>query len=200
MKQYKFKDVPKHKWEEGQIKEHAYHKWEFQEGFNHHAKYYQGYFDHLKIDKDLEGKSVLEIGPANYPLLGYCHNLGGCYVIEPMDSPHLDRICEEKEITIIKEIAETAIFPEVDEIWLCNVLQHVINPNTIIEKCKQSANIIRYFEPIRTLIDPMHHWAFDLEYFISHFDKTSYYPKNMDELYFHKWECAYGIWRKTKQS
>jgi len=102
----------------------------------------------------------------------------------------------QRDIQIINDLAEDADFPMVDEVWLCNVLQHVVNPDVIINKCKKAADVIRFFEPIDTGIDPMHHWSFNIDYFKNHFGDATLYPQNMDEPVFHKWRNAYGIWRK----
>lgn len=189
-------NVDREKWEQGQIQEKAYHTFGLLDGYEHHRRFYEGYFQYLQIDKNINDRKILEIGPANFPLLGYCMGTKNCTVIEPMESDFLKFICELKEITIIQEIAEESFMPESDEIWLCNVLQHVINPDVIINRCKEHAQIIRFFEPINTALDVMHHWSFGIDYFKEHFGEAKLYPRNMDEPYFHKWENAYGIYIK----
>ena len=188
--------IERSKWEEGQRLEKEYHDYGLLPGYEHHRKFYAGYFEYLGIDKDVNGKRILEIGPANFPLLGYCSSTEKCSVLEPMESEFLDFICELKEINVIHELAEEVELPEVDEVWLCNVLQHVRDPNIIIDKCKEASDIIRFFEPIDTDIDPMHHWIFTIDYFKEKFGEATLYHQNMEEPYFHKWRCAYGIWKK----
>ena len=192
-------NVNRYKWEEGQRLEKEYHdlqNYELLSGYEHHRKFYAGYFEYLGIDKNVNGRKILEIGPANFPLLGYCSLTEKCSVLEPMESEFLDFICELKGVNIIYELAEEIEFPKVDEIWLCNVLQHVINPDVIIGKCKEAADIVRFFEPIDTGIDLMHHWTLTLDYFKEKFGEATLYPENSEEPDFHKWRCAYGVWTK----
>ncbi len=196
----KIKRVSYHKWKKGQKLEKEYHDTHnsnFNDGWILHKNFYRQYFKYLEIDKDLKYKSILEIGPANFPMLGYCKNLGGCYVIEPIVSEYLNKICFSRNIKILTTAAEYLKFPEVDEIWLCNVLQHVINPDLIILKSKESAKVIRFFEPVNSIIDSMHHWTFDLDYFKNYFgDCVKHYKNHPKAVYSHKHECAYGFWSK----
>jgi len=191
------------KWKSGQKLEKEYHNnsdCSFMEGWTHYSETFKQYCKFLKINsKDLEKKSILEIGPAIYPMLGYCHNSGDCYVIEPTYSQYLKRICSLERIKIFNEPAEYVTFPKVDEVWIFNVLQHVISPETIIYKSKKAAKVIRFFEPINTTIDDMHHWTFDAEFFARHFglDIVKHYGENKKAKNFHAHECAYGVWRDS---
>lgn len=188
--------VVKETWERAQIKEQKLNTpIDFEIGDNHFKKVYGYYFDFLELDFDLQGRSIIEIGPANFPALRYCNNIGASYIIEPTVTQHLKDCVEGRKISIIGLPAEEVNFPMVDEIWLFNILQHTINPDLIIEKCKKSAKAIRFFEPIEAGIDECHLHEFTLGYFRSHFgDWVYHYPAQRKNENFHQNQCAYGVY------
>lgn len=182
-------------WQQAQEMERQFHTMPFKQGYEVYRESYRQYFQYLNIDPDLNGKSIIEIGPADYPALEFCTNYSKSYVIEPMPSSHLANLIKNKPIELIKQKAEDYIFPECDEVWLFNVLQHVQNSERIINKAKQTAKIIRFFEPINYPKDKMHLHIFKLIYFRRFFgDCVKHYPKTNNVKNFHTWECAYGIY------
>lgn len=184
--------VSKETWQAAQIEERKFHTEGFHEGREHYGLSYDQYFKYLGIDKDLQGKNIVEIGPADFPALAYCKNLGEkSLVIEPMPSENL----KLSGLNIITDLAEDAIY-EADEVWLMNVLQHVIDPNLIVERAKKQSKVIRYFEPINYGIDVCHPWNLIKEMFEDWFGEVNYYPANPEAFRFHTWECVYGVWRK----
>lgn len=191
-------------WQEAQRGEKMYHdQYSFERGYAMYANSYSVYFKYLSIDKDLNSKSILEIGCAHYPALTYCERYNPSFIIEPMDSKILNGLIVDKLITLIKKPAEILTeFPKVDEVWIMNVLQHVINPDIVIEKAKACADLVRFFEPIETEISSVHLHTFDLNYFKKHFGDgvVKYYaPKEYNGADFHEHQCAYGVWLKKTE-
>ena len=189
--------IDKERWLIAQKGERKYHNRSMEDGL---SVYGHGYCDQLfkYVDVDYEnlgGRSILEIGPADFPALYFCDNFKG-YVIEPMDSPILNALSAQKKIVVIKGLAEEVQFPFVDEIWLFNVLTHVMNSDIIIDKAKGYSNTIRFFEPINTEISIDHPLKFNIDYYISKFGNcVKYYPANHNITNFHEHECVYGIYK-----
>ena len=179
------------RWLQAQEAERGYHKEDFDTGRAHYADSYRQYFSH--VGKPGNPTVIVEIGPADFPALAYVEHLQGSLIIEPMPSDYLKRF----NIPIITEPAETAIY-EADEVWLFNVLQHVINPGEIVERAKKQAKMIRFFEPINTAINDAHPWSLTMGMFKEWFgDCVVYYPANPGAVNFHTAECAYGVWHRV---
>ena len=189
--------ISKDKWQIGQIKERQHHIFSHEEGKKHYDNAYKHYFRYVGLDRDLDGKSVIEVGSADFPALGYCENYAMGYVVEPMPSEILEDICKEKNLVLIKSCAEDYGFPPVDEVWFFNVLQHVLDPDVIIEKAKEAADVIRFFEPIEAGTDQCHHHEFTMDYFRGHFGGcVKYFEPNQGIKGFHTWQNSYGKWTK----
>ena len=187
------------RWMEAQNDERTHHHHPFNESAIHYKNTYKYYFSYVKGSFDLENRSVLEIGPAKVPGLYFCKNYSHSYIIEPLTFAETEEQFKDRsDITFIRDPAETCAFPDIDEVWLFNVLQHVINPNLIIERCKQHAKIIRFFEPIDTSCDIAHPHTFNIEFFENHFGKncTARYIAPPDVSGFHQHTCAYGVYNK----
>lgn len=189
--------IERSKWELGQIEERRHHIFDEIEGRKHYKNSYRNYFHYLQINPDLQEKDIIEIGPADFSALDYCHNHGNCYIIEPMPSSLLRNTCDKAGFTLLTKPAEEIDFPKVDEVWLMNVLQHVLDPNIIIDKAKKASKIIRFFEPIEAGKDKAHHHEFTMGFFIGHFgDCVQYYEAGQGIHDFHTHQCSYGIWIK----
>ena len=144
----------------------------------------------------MKGKSIIEVGPADYPALEYCWNYSTSYIIEPLPGNVLVNLIRRRPIELIAQKAESVEFPKCDEVWLFNVLQHVQCPRKIINNAKQAAKIIRFFEPVNYPVDKMHLHMFTLNCFMKHFgDCVKHYPKTNNVKNFHTWQCAYGIYK-----
>lgn len=183
------------RWLAAQAAERTFHTETFEEGYAHYNDSYRQYFQHLGIVYDLQNKNIVEIGPADFPALAYCINRGNsCFIIEPMPSEHLKRF----SIFILAMMAEDAIY-EADEVWLFNVLQHVVDPYKIVERAKAQSKVIRFFEPINYGTNECHPWNLTMAMFKEWFgDSVKHYPAGQNVQNFHTWECAYGIWRKER--
>lgn len=192
-------------WAEAQIEERRQHDHNtFESGVEAYRNGYRQYFAHLGINHaSVVGKRIMEIGCADFPALYYANEYRWGIIIEPMPSDILLKLKSEKKETIllVASPAEDFEFPQVDEVWLLNVLQHVIDPMVIINKCKMASNTIRFFEPIGTPLDKCHLHSFTLDYFRSAFgaDAVKHYVAEDGVKNFHTCDCAYGVWRKTEQ-
>lgn len=186
--------ITKDRWQEAQIAERKQHTFSYKEGFFYYKNSYDNYFDFLGINYDQSGKTIIEIGCADFPALEHCTFKKG-YVVEPMPSEILEKIAKYKNLTIINKPVEEIVLPKSDEVWLFNVMQHIIDPDLFILNCKNSANVIRFFEPINYGTCVYHPHDYTLEDFIGWFG--SCVKKYEDKIMlFHEADCAYGSWYK----
>ena len=175
-------------WHSAQLKEREFHTHGYVDGVEHYRDVYKQYFEWLRIERNLLGKKVIEIGPADIPALSFCKHIGESYIIEPMASGLLKRF----NIPIIQEPAENVDFIG-DEVWMMNLLQHVQDPFKIVEQAKKS-KIVRWFEPVNYGIDECHLWNLTHEMFKDWFGVSNKYGPNPHSWKFHQWECSYGVW------
>lgn len=181
--------ITQERWQEAQIAERVCHKFDRKHGENHYKNTYLNYFKYLDI-KDSDA-FIVEIGCADFPALQWV-KFGKGIFIEPMPSDILKDIAKELNCDIIEKPVEEIDIPKCDEIWLLNVMQHVIDPDLFISKCKQSTNIIRFFEPIDWPIEIYHPHTFTFEWYKNHFPDAKLYDGKHPN--FHEAKCAYGIW------
>lgn len=186
------------RWQKAQQEERKHHSGSLSDGVEAYRESYRQYFEHLDTQALQTDKIIMEIGCADVPALMFCSGYKPSYIIEPMPSPILLELTKELPITILVAPAEDTVFPLVDELWLFNVLQHVIDPDVIINKCKEAASTIRFFEPINDHIDVCHLHTFTLEYFQKYFGTcTKHYEDHKGRVKnFHEHEAAYGVWKK----
>ena len=178
------------KWINAQIEERKHHNLTKDEGVKHYAKSYENYFHFCGIDKNIKNKLIAEIGPADFPALAFCDNIGYSYIVEPLPSD----ILKTFGIGIVQKKAEELSFGQCDEVWLFNVLQHVEDPDKIVENAKMAKKVI-FFEPINYGVDTCHLHNLTMEMFKDWFGDVNYYHKNDKATAFHTWECAYGVWK-----
>lgn len=108
---------------------------------------------------DLEGKSVLDIGCGPTSLLLKSVNLGKAKAIDPLRYP--DWVAERYKYAGIEYVqvkAEDLVETGYDEVWIYNVLQHVIDPAAIIGNAKRAGKIVRVFEWLEIGVAPGHPW------------------------------------------
>jgi hypothetical protein len=190
------------RWEKAQQAEREQHTMSFVEGTMHYGKAYVNYFRMVGLGNNLHGLNVIEIGPADFPALQHCVNFNGV-IIEPMPSEHLEAVCKEKGITLVTMPFEQVPLELVQgeglrEVWLFNVMQHVINPADFIVKVKGVADRVRFFEPINEPITDYHPHTYTLENYKDWFgDCVNLYAGGTIEG-FHEADCAYGCWVKEK--
>ena len=94
-----------------------------------------------------QGKRVLDIGGGPTSMLLKTSQLKSGKVVDPIKYPQWtkDRYALagiEVEVKTGEEVDETGF----DEVWIYNCLQHVIDPQLIIENAKRAAPILRIFE------------------------------------------------------
>ena len=192
--------ITKERWLEAQISERSLQNDEFDDKFVKHSRTaylkYVGYTG-LTNGFDMVGRSIVEIGPSKVPGLYFCTNISHSYMIEPLvfeDSAKA--LSSRKDLSFIRDPAETCEFPKADEAWLFNVLQHVIDPIKIIERCKENVKVIRFFEPIDTGCDLAHPHTFNFDFFARHFgqDNVKYFIGGSGGQGFHGNNCAYGVY------
>ncbi len=184
------------KWRRAQEEERKYHGGTLEDGVKAYKHTYAEYFRYTDTTSDQTRKSIIEIGCADVPGLYYCQGFVPSYIIEPMPSDILRILTKDLPIAIITAPAEDVVFPEVDEVWIYNVLQHVIDPDVIINKAKEAAKVIRFFEPVNDGIDVCHLHTFTMDYFKGHFgDSAKYYEDHKGRVQgFHEHEGCYGVW------
>lgn len=186
--------ITKERWLQAQEAERNCHQSDFSSGFQHYRIVYKHTFRYLGMSFDQNGKRILEVGPADFPALAYCHNYRGV-IVEPMPSPHLSDICREREIEVLTNPVEEIDLPQVDEAWIFNVLQHVIDPDLLVEKCKEAASVVRYFEPVDYPTCEYHPHTFSEADFIRWFGETKRYTDRGVERFFDA-DCCYGNWKR----
>jgi hypothetical protein len=196
--------IPKEQWQQAQAAERTFHTMGYGEGIMHYHNSYRNYFELVGLGFDLGGMTVIEVGPADFPALYFCENMNGV-VVEPMESEHLKRICEHKNIQLIKKMLEEIDGEEIialqvshnalTEVWLFNVMQHIADPESFVMKAKMLADRIRFFEPINRPAETHHPQSYTLEDFKRWFgDCVQYYHGGDSRPGFHTAECAYGVW------
>jgi hypothetical protein len=107
----------------------------------------------MSIDKyspfsfSVNGKKILDIGGGPVSLLLKCHDHGGSKVVDPIKYPKwtIDRYASNN-IEYDQKPGEDVDEEGYDEVWIYNCLQHVIDPEKIINNAKKAAPVIRIFE------------------------------------------------------
>jgi len=100
---------------------------------------------------DMKGTSVLDIGGGPVSLLLKCVNVRG-KVVDPLEFPlwvydRYELAGIEFEAGTGEEISENGW----DECWIYNVLQHVKDPQKVVENAKKAGKLIRIFEWLDTV-------------------------------------------------
>lgn len=187
--------ISEEKWFKAQTEEKVHHlHGSLDYSINFYKNLYNQYFSYLDIETNLNGKTILEIGPAKISALLFCTNYNLSYIVEPLIFDDVQELYVNLPITFIRNTFEKCDSPNVDEIWLLNVLQHVLDPDLLIEKAKQHSKIIKFFEPINTPIEEHHPHSFTLDDYKLYFgDCVKYYSGKNNN--FHMAECAYGVYR-----
>lgn len=97
---------------------------------------------------DLKGKNVLDLGGGPVSLLLKTINGKNLTVVDPCRyPPWIDTRYQAANINYTVYGAENYITDEVfDECWIYNVLQHVIDPESVIITAKKYSKLVRIFE------------------------------------------------------
>lgn len=206
-----FKDLPSReklpitqgRWEQAQKAERAQHTFDHTEGVIHYGKAYRNYFKFLGLGNNLHGLNVIEVGPADFPALEGCSNWGRAIIIEPMPSEILLNTCKAYGFELFTEAFELAMthiekIEGFTEVWLLNVMQHVIDPEVFVNTAKQFGDRIRFFEPIDQPITEYHPHTYGLKDFQRWFGSSVNLYAGGSVEGFHEADCAYGVWIKEQ--
>lgn len=118
---------------------------------------------------DLKGKSILDIGGGPCSLLLKCVNGGLTVVVDPCEYPDwvYDRY-EAHGVEVCVQPAEEFYDPAgFDEVWIYNVLQHVIDPQKVLDVAAEQSDCFRVFEWLNVPTSPGHPHTLTLEDFPS---------------------------------
>lgn len=181
--------ITKERWQQAQIAEAAWFA-NSQESVETYRRSFECYFRYLGMSFNQEGKTIVEPGCAAFPAVGYCVDVQSI-IIEPLYYRELESFQGQWIQTPLEEMDS---LPSGDEVWILNCLQHVIDPELFVEKCKQIAPVIRFFEPIDFGISDCHPHAYSIDDFIRWFGHAERYHGGSDEG-FHTADCAYGTWK-----
>lgn len=186
------------RWLQAQSGEKEHHEVDPVEvSYEHYRRAYDYYFKYLDIDKDLKGKSVIEIGPGRIAALLFCENYSDGCIIEPTHYEGISHLYDRKNLRVVQNLVESCVLHEVDEVWIFNVLQHVQDPDKLIAKCKSAAKVIRFFEPVDLPTNNEHPFSFSMDDFRGYFgDCVKEYEAGQGIEGFHGARCAYGVWKK----
>lgn len=125
------------------------------------------YFHYMGIESgDLKGKSILDLGGGMTSFLLRCKNYAhDSTVVDPIIgiAPQWVRDRYEAQGILTLSIpAEDYMFPVIyDEVWIYNVLQHVIDPEAVVRVAKEHGKLIRIFEHVNEPTDSKHPHTFD---------------------------------------
>lgn len=130
------------RWQEAQVAEAATATYDLQNS----RQAYEHIFHYLGMDLDQHGKTIAEIGCGPFPAAMFCRGLTSAFVFEPLSPKpnHLPGNIHWNQIAF----EDFKPYFNVDEVWLFNVLQHVRDPEKVVERAKRSAPVVRYFEPV----------------------------------------------------
>lgn len=100
---------------------------------------------------------ILDIGGGPVSMLLKCTKDVQGTVVDPCEYPNwIAGRYHEAGIEYYREKAEDLTFKEFDEVWIYNVLQHVVDPEKIINLAKAGAKTIRIFEWVDHGTNEMH--------------------------------------------
>ena len=161
---------------------------------------YNNIFSLLKLEKtQFENQTIIEVGPALYPCLVNIKTKKSI-AIEPLFDlfpSHIKTLYANSNITCItipiEELQDNSF--DCDEIWIFNVMQHIIDPDLFIDKCIMLSKVIRILEPIDWPTNNAHPHTYNFDYFLnkfSNFENDLKIYKGNSIANFHSANCVYG--------
>lgn len=180
--------VTKDRWLEAQAAEREVVHYDMQGAYNSTRHI----LDYLQAGLNHEGKVIAEIGCGPFPAVMFCQ-VGTAITFEP-----LFPFPEHCPINIYwNQEAFEDFKPQffADEVWLFNVLQHVRDPEKVVSKAKETAPVVRFFEPVDYPTCVYHPHTFsqaDFERWFPNSVKryTDRVPQFFDD------DCCYGTWKR----
>lgn len=147
---------------------------------------------------DAQGKRIIDIGGGPVSLLLKCENLGWGTIVDPCDYPEwVAERYKAAKIYVIKQNAEDIPAGDgrthADEVWIYNCLQHVIDPEKIIQNARQMSKLIRIFEWIDNGVSEGHPHDLTekaLNIWLGGTGKTEWIDENTA-----KGHCFYGVFK-----
>jgi hypothetical protein len=136
------------------------------------ARYLDGiYMAALGINLDsIRGLSVLDLGGGPMPMAALMQlPVLSLTVVDPLP-------CEPRSwpSTVVHRVvvsAEDYTGPSADEVWGYNVLQHVRDPEAVLNTAKSHARLrVRWYDWVDSKIEPHHPHSISAEWLISQFD------------------------------
>lgn len=155
----------------------------------------QHIFDYLGMPEDYSGKLITEIGCGPYPALSFCSGARGI-VYEPLHFDTLEELAREQMIVWFQRPFEDTPYPIMsDEVWIFNCLQHVRDPELVVNKAKSIAPVIRFFEPVDYPTCVYHPHTFSQQDFERWFgDSVKRYTDRLQGFF--DSDCCYGTRRR----
>lgn len=120
--------------------------------------------DESAYNYNVDGARILDIGGGPVSLLLKCLCLREGWVVDPLLDKWpkwvTDRYLEAGIIPVSMKAEDLADTPEVDEVWIYNVLEHTDDPERVIRNAQRLGKLIRIFEWINTPPAPGHPHTF----------------------------------------
>lgn len=151
-------------------------------------------FDYLGMSFEQDDKFISEIGCGAHPAIGFCSGAKGV-VYEPLHFDALEILARAQRIVWYQRAFEDIPYPpKSDEVWMFNCLQHVRDPELVIDKAKDIAPVVRFFEPVDYPTCVYHPHTFSQQDFERWFgDSVKRYTDRKPGFF--DADCAYGTWR-----
>lgn len=155
----------------------------------------QHIFQYLSIPFEQSGKTIIEVGSGPFPASGFC-NSSTRILFEPIWFAELEEATKNPDTKWYRQALEDVeVLPNADEAFLFNCLQHVRDPEVVVERCKQMAPVVRFFEPVDYPTCVYHPHTFTQDDFVRWFgDSVKRYTDRLPGFFDD--DCCYGTWRK----
>jgi len=197
-------DITRERWDEAQeaeCKDHLINLENSPDSLYQYGESLVAGYVGLNLKEDVKDKFIVEVGagPKGAVLLTQ-GNFKRAVVVEPLIDKFPSQVREVYEnmgVEITTEMYEDVDYPDVDETWFFNVLQHVISPEKQLLKAKETSKVIRIFEPINYPPNICHPHILTKELFTGIFGEdfgTQYVGGS--KAGFHTSDCYYGTWIK----
>jgi len=185
-------------WKLAQDTEFTHHQDLRLEAYSHASLIIARYLE-IDYEKDFKDKVIVEVGGGpRGSLLNTKGNFKRGILVEPLIDRWPSEIREDYEKIGVEIIAapyeDLDIEETVDETWLFNVIQHVIDPQKQLEIAKKTSKVIRVFESIGSATDTAHPHFITEETFTEVLGEFGQIFKGGSEFGFHSADCYYGTW------
>lgn len=103
------------------------------------------------------GHSILDVGGGPCSMLLHCFNAKRLKVIDPQELPAwaIARY-EAAGIEYERIRAEDMVEEGWTDVWMYNVLQHVVDPKVVVQKARKAGGKVRFFDWIDTPVSTLH--------------------------------------------